>query len=96
MRAIATTIVFLVSFKTISGQNPNSGLKISPLTGDFYVFTTKTPVLTRTREEFSPKSTINYEHINSKKLAEMFLRSVHALTIDDCTTIFIDINNFIR
>ncbi|MEP7165879.1 MAG: BlaB/IND/MUS family subclass B1 metallo-beta-lactamase [Ferruginibacter sp.] len=40
MRTIATTIICLFFFGNIFGQHPESSLKISHLTGDFYVFTT--------------------------------------------------------
>ena len=40
MRTILTTIIFLVFTKNIFSQNADSSLKISPLSGDFYVFTT--------------------------------------------------------
>lgn len=40
MRTITTTIIFLFFVKNIFGQDSASSLKISHLTGDFYVFTT--------------------------------------------------------
>ncbi|NJO25322.1 MAG: BlaB/IND/MUS family subclass B1 metallo-beta-lactamase [Bacteroidia bacterium] len=40
MRAIATTIIFLFSLNNIFGQHPGISLKISHLTGNFYVYTT--------------------------------------------------------
>src|SRR5450432_1522174 len=40
MRAITTTIIFLFFSTSIFAQAANSGLKISHLTGNFYIFTT--------------------------------------------------------
>lgn len=40
MRTITTTIIFLLFLTNIFGQTSDSSLKISHLTGDFYVFTT--------------------------------------------------------
>lgn len=40
MRTIATTIISLLFSGTIFGQHSESSLNISPLTGDFFVFTT--------------------------------------------------------
>jgi len=40
MRTIATIIICLFFIGPISGKDPDSSLKISHLTGDFYVFTT--------------------------------------------------------
>jgi metallo-beta-lactamase class B len=40
MRTIATVICFLFVANNLSGQNSDSSLVISHLTGDFYVFTT--------------------------------------------------------
>lgn len=41
MRAIIATIIFFLSYMNISGQQqPGSRLKISHLTGDFYIYTT--------------------------------------------------------
>lgn len=40
MRTIATTIISLLFLSNIFGQTSDSSLKISHLTGDFYVFTT--------------------------------------------------------
>lgn len=40
MRTIATTIISLFFAGNIFGQPPDSNLKISHLTGDFYIFTT--------------------------------------------------------
>lgn len=40
MRTITTVILILFFSGNISGQHPDSNLKISHLTGDFYVFTT--------------------------------------------------------
>jgi metallo-beta-lactamase class B len=40
MRTITTTIIFLFFFQNISAQPANNNLKISPLTGDFYIYTT--------------------------------------------------------
>lgn len=40
MRAIATILIFLFFLNNISGQNTDCSLKITHLTGSFYVFTT--------------------------------------------------------
>lgn len=40
MQKIATTIICLFFFGTLFAQHSDSSLKISPLTGDFYIFTT--------------------------------------------------------
>ena len=40
MRIITTTIIFLLFITNIVGQTADSSLKISHLTGDFYIFTT--------------------------------------------------------
>jgi len=40
MRTIATTIMGFFLFGSLSGQNSESRLKISHLTGDFYIFIT--------------------------------------------------------
>ena len=40
MRTITTTIIFLLFITNIVGQTADSSLKISHLTGDFYIFTT--------------------------------------------------------
>ncbi|MDX2048098.1 MAG: BlaB/IND/MUS family subclass B1 metallo-beta-lactamase [Chitinophagaceae bacterium] len=40
MRALATTIILLFPLKNIFGQHSDSSLKISPLTGNFFVYTT--------------------------------------------------------
>ena len=40
MRKIVTTILCFIFFGNIFGQQPDSSLQISPLAGDFYVYTT--------------------------------------------------------
>ncbi len=40
MRALATTSILLFPLKNIFGQHSDSNLKISPLTGNFFVYTT--------------------------------------------------------
>jgi metallo-beta-lactamase class B len=40
MRIIILTIAFILSLSNIFGQAENTKLKISHLTGDFYVYTT--------------------------------------------------------
>lgn len=40
MRTIISTVLFIFSFTNIFGQSPEAKLEISPLTGDFYIYTT--------------------------------------------------------
>lgn len=40
MRPIITTVIFLFSFSNIFGQPEDAKLRIAPLTGDFYIYTT--------------------------------------------------------
>ena len=39
MKGLVTVFFFLLSLSIASGQSPNRGLIISPLTGDFYIYT---------------------------------------------------------
>ncbi len=40
MRTIISTVLFIFSFTNIFGQSTEAKLEISPLTGDFYIYTT--------------------------------------------------------